>query len=381
MEKYEIVATTLMGLEKILASEITALGGERVKVLKRAVSYAGDDALLYRSNLALRTALRVLVPLTEFRAGNEEQLYYGIKDFPWEDVFSPEQTFAIDAVTGGAVFRHSQYAALKSKDAIADRFRQKYGRRPGVDTKDPDILLNIRIFDDKVTVSIDSSGVSLDRRGYRKVSNEAPINEVLAAGILLMSGWKPSQPLADPMAGSGTFGIEAALIGSHTPPGINRAFAFQRWTEYDANLFERVRFELSKKISDAELKIYCRDILSKNIDIISQNAENAGMDEHLSLKKEDFFESFPKEPGGVMVINPPYGERLRMTDLELFYKRLGDTLKQRYEGYDAWVISSDLDALKAVGLKASFKADLMNGGLPARLVKYEMYRGSREEGE
>ncbi len=374
-----MVATTLMGLEKTLAAEITDLGGEQVRVLKRAVSYAGNDALLYKSNMALRTALRVLVPLTEFSAGNEDQLYYGIRDFPWEDVFSLHQTFAIDAVVSGTVFRHSQYVALKSKDAIADRFRQKYGQRPGVDTRDPDIYLNIRVHDHQVTVSLDSSGLSLDKRGYRKVSNEAPINEVLAAGILLMSGWKPSRPLVDPMAGSGTFGIEAALIGTLTPPGMNRAFAFQRWEEYDANLFEQIKFELSKKIRDTDLKIWCRDILSKNMDIISQNAENAGMDEHLSIRKEDFFESSPKEPGGVVVINPPYGERLKMTDIDLFYKRLGDTLKQQYEGYDAWLISSDLNALKSVGLKAGFKADLMNGGLPARLVKYEMYRGRREE--
>ena len=379
MEKYEMVATTLTGLEQTLAAEIKELGGERVKVLKRAVSYAGTDALLYKSNLVLRTALRVLVPLTEFSAGNEEQLYHGIKNFPWEDIFSLKQTFAIDAVVGGTVFRHSQYAALKSKDAIVDRFRQQYGERPGVDPKNPDIYLNIRIFDHKVTVSIDSTGVSLDRRGYRKVSNEAPINEVLAAGILLMSGWKSSQPLVDPMAGSGTFGIEAALIGTDTPPGINRTFAFQRWNEYDVNLFESIKFELSKNIKETDLKIFSRDILAKNIDIISQNAENAGMDEHLSIKKEDFFESFPKEPGGVVVINPPYGERLQMADVESFYKNLGDTLKQRYEGYDAWVISSDFNALKAIGLKASFRADLMNGGLPAKLVKYEMYRGSMRD--
>lgn len=379
MEKYEIVATTLTGLEQVLADEILALGGERVKVLKRAVSYAGDDALLYRSNLALRTALRVLVPLDEFSAGNEEQLYYGIKDFPWEDIFSLEQTFAIDAVVAGNVFRHSQYVALKSKDAIVDRFRRKYGERPGVDTRNPDIYLNIRVYEDKVSVSIDSSGISLDRRGYRRTANEAPINEVLAAGILQMTGWKPPQPLVDPMAGSGTFGIEAALIGSDTPPGINRSFAFQRWNEYNANLFERVKFELSKKIRDTGLKIYSRDILARNIDIISQNAEQAGMDEYLSIKKEDFFESSPKEPRGVVVINPPYGERLHMADIESFYKRLGDTLKQHYEGYDAWIISSDLAALKAVGLKAGFKADLMNGGLPARLVKYEMYKGSMRD--
>ncbi|WP_367914933.1 class I SAM-dependent RNA methyltransferase [Leadbetterella sp. DM7] len=379
MEKYEMVATTLMGLEQTLADEITALGGERVKVLKRAVSFAGDDTLLYTCNLALRSALRVLVPLAEFTAGNEDQLYNRIKDFPWEDIFSPEQTFVIDPVVSGTVFRHSHYVALKSKDAIADRFRARYGRRPGVDTRDPDIYLHLRVHESRVTVSIDSSGVSLDKRGYRKVANEAPLNEVLAAGILLLSGWTPAQPLVDPMAGSGTFGIEAALIGTRTPPGMHRTFAFQRWNEYDANLFEKVRYGLSRKIRDTGLKIYSRDILGRNMDIISQNAEKAGMDEYLSIRKEDFFESSPKEPGGVVVINPPYGERLQMTDIELFYKRMGDTLKQRYEGYDAWIISSDLEALKAIGLKAGFKTDLMNGGLPARLVKYSMYKGSREE--
>ncbi len=375
-----MVATTLTGLEQVLAAEITALGGERVQALKRAVSFRGDDALLYRSNLALRTALRVLVPLAEFQAVNEEQLYREVRAFPWEDVFSLDQTFVIDAVVSGTVFRHSQYVALKCKDAIADRFRQRFGQRPGVDTRAADIYLHVRINERQVTLSLDSSGLSLDKRGYRKTTHEAPINEVLAAGILLMTGWNPAQPLVDPMAGSGTFGIEAALLGTHTPPGIHRSFAFRKWRDYDPNLFERIKFELSRNIiEDASLKIFSRDILGKNIDVISQNAENAGMDEHLSIKKEDFFESSPKEPGGVVVLNPPYGERLRLQEIEAFYARIGDTLKQRYEGYDAWIISSDLGALKAVGLKPTVRIDLMNGGLPARLMKYEVYKGSRRE--
>ncbi len=375
-----MVATTLTGLEKVLAAEITALGGERVQALKRAVSFRGDDALLYRSNLSLRTALRVLVPLAEFQAANEEQLYREVRAFPWEDVFSLDQTFVIDAVVSGTVFRHSQYVALKSKDAIADRFRQRFGQRPGVDTRAADIFLHIRVHERQVTLSLDSSGLSLDKRGYRKTNHEAPINEVLAAGILLMTGWNPAQPLVDPMAGSGTFGIEAALLGTRTPPGIHRSFAFQKWRDYDANLLERIKFELSRNIiEDAPLKVFSRDILGKNIDVISQNAENAAMDEHLSIKKEDFFESAPKEPGGVVVLNPPYGERLRLEEIEAFYARIGDTLKQRYEGYDAWIISSDLGALKAVGLKPTVRIDLMNGGLPARLLKYEVYKGSRRE--
>ena len=372
-----MVATTLTGLETVLAEEITALGGENVSTARRAVRFYGDDALLYRSNLALRTALRVLVPLVEFNASDEEMLYREVRGFPWEDVFSLDQTFVIDAVASGTVFRHSRYVALKTKDAIADRFRQHFGQRPSVDTHTADIFIHVRVHDRQVILSLDSSGVSLDKRGYRKVANEAPINEALAAGILLMTGWKPSQALLDPMTGSGTFGIEAALIGTQTPPGMNRSFAFQRWNEFDANLFESVRFALSNKIQDPELKIFSRDILSKNMDIVSQNAANAGMDDYLNIKKEDFFDSSPKEPGGILVLNPPYGQRLQTAEIETFYARIGDTLKQRYEGYDAWIISSDPEALKAVGLKATQKADVMNGGLPARLLKYEIYKGSK----
>jgi putative N6-adenine-specific DNA methylase len=250
MERYEMVATTLMGLEEVLAEEIKKLGGERVQVLKRAVSFVGDDALLYTANLSLRTALRVLVPLAEFRAGNEEQLYREVKNFPWEDVFGLDQTFIIDSVLSGTVFRHSQFLALKTKDAIVDRFRARTGNRPTVDTQNPDIYLNIRVHEDKVTLSINSSGLSLDRRGYRRLSNEAPINEVLAAGIILHSRWTGDRPFVDPMAGSGTFSIEAALIGTNTPPGWHRSFSFERWQEFDENLYEKVRFGLGKKIKE-----------------------------------------------------------------------------------------------------------------------------------
>lgn len=377
MERYEMVATTLMGLEEVLAEEIKGLGGERVQVLKRAVSFVGDDALLYTANLSLRTALRVLVPLAEFRAGNEEQLYREVKNFPWEDVFGLGQTFIIDSVLSGTVFRHSQFLALKTKDAIVDRFRARTGNRPTVDTQNPDIYLNIRVHEDKVTLSINSSGISLDRRGYRRVSNEAPINEVLAAGIILHSKWKGDRPFVDPMAGSGTFSIEAALIGTNTPPGWHRSFSFERWQEFDENLYEKVRFGLGKKIKDDELQIHARDLLSSSLEIISKNAEKAGVEDHLRLKKEDFFEAEPKGKGGVVVLNPPYGERLRIADPHGFYKKIGDTLKQKYEGYDAWIISSDLDALRSIGLRASEKVEMMNGGLPARLLKFEMYKGTQ----
>jgi putative N6-adenine-specific DNA methylase len=373
MDKYEMVATTLMGLEDVLAKEIKALGGEKVKILKRAVSFVGDDALLYKANLSLRTALRVLVPLSEFRAHNEEKLYREVKDFPWEDVFSLEQTFIIDAVLSGTVFRHSHFLAQKTKDAIVDRFRARTGQRPSIDTQNPDIYLNIRVHEDKVTLSINASGLSLDRRGYRRVSNEAPINEVLAAGIILHTGWNATQPFLDPMAGSGTFSIEAAMIGTSIPSGWNRSFSFQNWLEFDANLYEKVRFELNKKISDPNLQIHARDLLNSSLELIAKNAEKAGVEDYLSLKKEDFFESEPKGNGGVVVLNPPYGERLKISNADAFYKKIGDTLKQRYKGFDAWIISSDLDALRSIGLRAEEKIEMMNGGLPARLLKFEMF--------
>lgn len=374
-----MVATTLMGLEGVLAEEIRNLGGEKVTELKRAVRFYGDDSLLYKANMALRTALKVLVPIDDFIARDEEELYRKIKGFPWEDIFSVEQTFAIDAIVNGYVFNHSKYVALKAKDAIADRFRGVYGKRPSVDTFNADISINLYVLDDKISVSLNSSGMSLDRRGYRRNSNEAPINEVLAAGIVLMSGWKSSSALLDPMAGSGTFSIEAALLGTKTPPNLNRAFSFQNWIEFDGELFEKVKNELAQNITDPDLKIFARDTLTKNIDVISQNAEMAGMEDYLSLKKEDFFASEPKTDSGIMVINPPYGERMKIADIEQFYKNLGDAFKQKYAGFEVWIISSDFEALKAIGLKSSLRLELMNGGLKARLLKFELYKGSRRD--
>lgn len=374
-----MVATTLMGLEGVLAEEIRNLGGERITELKRAVRFYGDDALLYKANMALRTALKVLVPIDDFVARDEEELYQKIKGFSWEDIFSVEQTFVIDAVVNGYVFNHSKYVALKAKDAIADRFRGVYGRRPSVDTFNADISINLYVLDDKISVSLNSSGMSLDRRGYRRNSNEAPINEVLAAGIVLMSGWDSSKAFLDPMAGSGTFSIEAALKGTNTPPNLNRSFSFQNWVEFDNELFEEVKSALAQQIVEADLKIYARDILTKNIDVISQNAELAGMEDYLSLKKEDFFVSEPKTDSGIMVINPPYGERMKIADIEQFYKNLGDIFKQKYAGFEVWIISSDFEALKAIGLKSSLRLELMNGGLKARLLKFELYRGSRRD--
>lgn len=377
MQNYEIVGTTLMGLENVLADEIRSLGGENIEILRRAVRFIGDDRLLYTANLNCRTAMRFLVPIDNFEAENEEQLYQNAKDFPWEKVVHLGQTFSIDATISGNYFRHSKYVALKVKDALVDRFRDRKGKRPDVGKENPDILINVHITGSQVVISLDASGQSLDRRGYRKKSNEAPINEVLAAGIILMSGWKADIPFYDPMSGSGTFSIEAALIGTQTPPNLNRFFCFQNWRDFDDSLFHTIKAELKSKIIDSELKIYSRDLLSKNLEIIAENAELAGVDEYINLKNADFFDTDPITENGILFLNPPYGERMKIEDLFDFYSRIGDILKQKYAGFDAWMISSDKDAIKKVGLRGEQKIDMMNGGLEARLTKYSLYKGKK----
>jgi putative N6-adenine-specific DNA methylase len=377
MNKYEIVATTFMGLEKTLASEIEKMGGENVEILKRAVKFAGDDRLLYTANLSLRTAIRVLVPVLDFTAYNETELYNQIKAFPWEDVMDLNQTFAIDTNTSGQAFKHSKYVALKAKDAIVDRFRENTGRRPDVGREMPDILLNIHINNEDVSISLDSSGQSLDKRGYRTNSNEAPINEVLAAGIILMTGWDASMPFYDPMAGSGTFSIEAALMGSNTAVGLNRNFAFQNWPDYNAKLYREVRETLQDARSTQPLQIFTSDLDPANIRHINTNAQRADMQDFINAKQADFFESKAETETGILIINPPYNERMKVEDVEGFYATIGDTFKKIYAGFDAWIISSDRESLKRVGLRAEQKTDLMNGGLEARLQKYVLFAGKR----
>ncbi|WP_255038779.1 THUMP domain-containing class I SAM-dependent RNA methyltransferase [Lacihabitans soyangensis] len=377
MQKYEIVATTLMGLENVLMQELTNLGAQNIEKLRRAVRFVGDDELLYKANLSARTALRFLVPIEDFSAENEAELYSQAKVFPWEKVLHLNQTFSIDATISGNHFRHSQYVALKVKDAIADRFREKKGKRPDVDRENPDIVINIHVTGSEVVISLDSTGLSLDRRGYRKKSNEAPINEVLAAGIILMSGWRSDIPFYDPMAGSGTFSIEAALIGTKTPPNLNRVFCLQNWRDFDHILYNKVKAALKSEIIEPDLQIFARDILPKNLEIIAENAELAGMDEYINLKKADFFETEPTTENGIVFLNPPYGERMKIEDVFDFYSRIGDTLKQKYAGFEAWMISSDKEAIKKVGLRGEQKIDLLNGGLEARLLKYELYKGKK----
>jgi putative N6-adenine-specific DNA methylase len=373
MESYQMIAKTLAGLEEVVMSELTQLGASEVKKGKRAVYFIGTDELMYKANFCLRAALSILIPVAEFEANDEKQLYQEVLQYPWEEILTLTHTFSVHATVSGNRFTHSKYVALKVKDAIADRFRNKKGKRPDVDPKQADYPFHIHVNGNRCSLSINSSGNTLDKRGYRIQSNEAPINESLAAGIILKSGWQGQSPLYDPMSGSGTFGIEAALIASHTPPGIQRSFAFQNWSDYNKSLYEQIKSNLTAEISEPDYPILCRDLFSANLNVIAQNAERAGISDYLRLKKEDFFQSSSDGKNGIVFLNPPYGERLEQTEIESFYKKIGDQLKNNYPDCEAWVISSNIDAMKCFGLKPASRERVFNGGLECTLNKYLLY--------
>lgn len=378
MEKFEIIATTIFGLEEVLASELREIGASDIEVLSRAVRYKGDKAMLYKSNLLLRTAVKVLKPIKTFFAANEQDLYDKIKKIPWDDYFSYNKTFAIDGSTYSDVFTHSKFIALKSKDAIADQFREKYSIRPSVDIENPDIRINVHINDRTVVVSIDSSGASLGKRNYRLAQNEAPINEVLAAGIILLSGWDKQCDFIDPMCGSGTFSIEAALLAHNIPSGRSRKFGFETWGNFDEDLWDQVKTEADSQIVNSDVKIFAQDIDKSSLEIASANAKRAGVYDLIAFEHIDFFHTSHSTGKGHVVMNPPYGERLQVNEITTFYQNIGSRLKHFYQGCDAWIISANYEALKNFGLRTSKKIKLFNGPLECRLQKYELYQGSKK---
>ncbi len=380
LNNFTITIKTQFGLEPVLAEELKALGVSEVEILNRAVQFTGNQELLYKCNLHLRTALRVLKPMVTFQANNERQLYERVRDIRWSEFLTPGHTFAIDGTSNSEIFKHSKFIALKTKDAIADQFRDRYGKRPSVDTRDPDLRINLHIYDRTCTLSLDSSGQHLDRRGYRLSRTEAPINEVLAAGIILMTGWDGSEDFIDPMCGSGTFAIEAALLARRMPPGRGRSFIFEKWRDFDAALWKKIRLEAEEQIQPFEGNIFARDLDKPSLDMARQNAERAGVADLIDFKQEDFLKSESANNNGIIVINPPYGERLEVEDLKEFYGEIGTRLKHHYPGHDAWIISSDIPALKFVGLRPSRKVQLYNGSLECRLHKFELYRGSKKGG-
>lgn len=376
---FPLLAKTFKGLEPILAQELEALGAEEIQERNRAVSFRGDRALMYRANMYLRTALRILRPIYRFKARDENALYKGIQHISWHKYLSPEHTLAIDSVVHSPHFKHSKFAALKSKDAIVDQIRRKTGKRPSVDVSNPDLRIHIHISNDWVSVSLDSSGQSLHRRGYRLDANPAPLNEVLAAGLLLLADYHGDIHFADPMCGSATLLIEAAMIASHKAPGLTRSFhGFENWKDFDASLWREIEQEAKTKIRKIPGVIQGSDIADKYVQIAHGNIRRAGYEGQISVERKDISEVESPGSPGLLVVNPPYGERLQEKDIEGLYKKMGDTFKQKFSGYKAWVLSSNLSALKRVGLRPDKKLMLYNGSLECRYYKYTMYEGSRK---
>ncbi len=379
-ENFNMLAKTLFGFESVLARELRNMGAQQVREGIRSVKFKGDKGFMYKANLALRTAIKILVPIHSFKVNDEHDLYKNLQKIHWEEYFNEKKSFAINSVINSDNFTNSHYVSLKSKDAIVDYFRSKTGNRPNIDIKHPDILFNIHIQKDICTVSLDSSGESLHKRGYKSDTNIAPINEVLAAGLVLLSGYDGTQHFIDPMCGSGTILIEAAMIANNIPVNINRLeFGFEKWNDFDEELFELIHQSLLNKIRNSDKKIIGYDKAPSAIRKAQNNVSNASLEEFIKIEKQDFFQSEkPIDGHAILLFNPPYGERISV-DIPVFYGRIGDTLKQSYTDTSAWFITSDFDTgIKSVGLRTSKKIKLFNGNLECRFVKYEMYGGTRK---
>ena len=377
---FKMVAKTFFGLEDVLSTELLKIGAKNIKKGVRNVSFTGDLGFLYKCNLSLRTAIKILKPITTFKIKTNRELYSSFYNFPWEDYISINKTFSIESVLFSDFFSHSLYFSQKAKDGIVDRFRKLFKSRPNIDSLNPDIKLNIHMRGKFCTVSLDSSGNPLNQRGYRIQTNIAPINEVLAAGIIQLSEWNCDSDLLDPMCGSGTFLIEAAMIAKNYPPNYSRNnFLFQNWKDFDIELFDSIKKSLIGKIKKINFKIYGYDRSHSSVKKAVLNIKEAGFENYISVKKEDFFNTkkdFDKKL--YLIFNPPYGERLTI-NIESFYKSIGDTLKKNYSNSTASFITSNLKSLKFVGLKHKRKIKLYNGKLESRLATYELYEGSKKK--
>ncbi|MEG1589896.1 MAG: class I SAM-dependent RNA methyltransferase [Chryseobacterium sp.] len=377
-ENLKIQIKTFFGLEPILAEEVKKLGGRNVELKNRAVNCEGDLGFLYKINYSARTALKILVPIDEFKAYNETKFYEKLFKFEWDDFMSVDQTFAIDSTVNSERFSHSQFMTFKMKDAIVDFFQNRYGKRPSIETRSPDIKFHLHIDRELVTISLDSSGDALFKRGYRREQGEAPINEVLASGMLQLAGWDGKGNFLDPMCGSGTLLIEAAMIAMDLPAQIFRKrFGFQNWKNYDETLFNKIKEFRIERVREFHGKIVGYDIDGRMLDAADVNIASAEMEDIIEVRRQDFFESKKELFPLLMVFNPPYDERISINDDD-FYKKIGDTFKTNYPNTLAWLISSDLDAPKKIGLRPSRKIKLFNGKLETRFLQYEMYEGTKK---
>ena len=370
-----MIAKTFQGLENVLAKELTELGANDVQIGRRVVSFSGDKELMYRANFQLRTAIRILKPIKHFRATTADEVYEAVKAMDWTEYLDNDTTFAVDSVVFSTEFRHSKFVAYKVKDAIVDQFREKTGNRPNVRITNPDLQLHIHVAEFDCTLSLDSSGESLHRRGYRQESVEAPLNEVLAAGIIMQTGWHGECDLIDPMCGSGTIAIEAALIARGIAPGVYRKeYAFEKWRNYDRELFEKI-YEDESKERPFEHHIYAYDINHNAIAIASNNVKAAGLSKEISLQQQDFKDFTQPKEKSIIITNPPYGERISAPDLLGLYKMIGERLKHHFTGCEAWILSYREECFDQIGLRPSLRTPLFNGSLECELRKYQLFSG------
>ena len=378
-ENFKMLAKTFYGFEEILEKELQQLGAQNLKRGNRFVSFEGDKGFMYKANLCLRTALKILKPIHSERIQNEESLYKVFYNFPWEDHIDVNSKFVIDSVVNGQIFTHSQFVSQKAKDGIVDQFRDRFSKRPTVDLNRPDLRINLHINNDYCTISLDTSGASLHQRGYRTVTNIAPLNEVLAAGLIQLSGWQANTDFLDPMCGSGTFLIEAAMFALKIPANINRkTFAFEKWKDWDPELFEIIKESQLKKVVNPKIQISGSDKAPSAIEKAKQNIENANLSEFIKIQKKDFFQLDKLTKGPLhLLMNPPYGERLE-GDINALYQGIGDGFKQSFPNTHAWLISSNMEAIKCIGLRPSRKIKVFNGKLESRLLYFPIYEGTKK---
>ena len=379
MKNFRLVAKTSFGLEQVLTEEIKAIGGQNITLGNRAVYYEGDLKIIYKSNYFLRTALRVLKEIEFFHFKNVDQFYLKCKNIDWRQHFNVDQSFVIHSTVGNSRdFSNSMFASLKAKDAIADYFRDKLGKRPNVDTETPEIVIDLHIHGDSCTISLDSSGESLHKRGYRINQGEAPLNEVLAAGMIKLTGWQGDSDFLDPMCGSGTLPIEAAMIAYNIPAGkFRKNYSFENWHDYDQLLFDDIKKSMVRK--DFNYNIFASDISGSNLLNAQTNARRALVFNKIKFQISDFKDLKIDLNNGIIIINPPYGERLKEKDINDLYAMMGERLKHQFAGNSAWILSSSMESFKYVGLKPDVRLDLFNGSLKCKYNNYKLFSGKRNE--
>ena len=374
-QEFELIAKTFMGLENVLAQELTQLGANNIQIGRRMVAFTGDQEMMYRANFQLRTAIRILKPIAHFKAHSAEDMYDEVRKIDWSQYIEHGKTFSVDSVVYSEEFRNSRFVTYKVKDAIVDQFREATGTRPNISVSNPDIRLNIHIAEDQATLSLDSSGESLHRRGYRQESVEAPLNEVLAAGMILMSGWKADTDFIDPMCGSGTLLIEAALIARNINPGVFRkAFAFEKWPDFNQELFDTIYNDDSQERNFAH-HIYGYDVDMKAVNTARLNVKAAGISQTVTVEQQDFKDFKKPAEKSIIMTNPPYGERISTPDLLGTYKMIGERLKHEFGGNEAWILSYREECFEQIGLKPSIKIPLYNGSLECEFRKYALFDG------